>query len=187
MNGGQDEVTIWASQMQPGGLPAICVRTGAPADRWMRRRFATAPAWTYLLLVLGVFIVGVLPFLIVRAAVSVKATGQLPFARSVAVQLQAFSIVGLMSLMSGVILFVAGAVANSGAVSIVGVILFIVGLALLFVVAARWPRALVRKLPDAPNDRVVVLRRVHPNFAEAVRAQQQAAQSAPWPRPTGAV
>jgi protease PrsW len=48
------------------------------------------------------------------------------------------------------------------------------------------PRAEVRKVPRSPNDRVVVLKRVHPNFVAAVLAQQQEAQqqqaAAPaWP------
>jgi membrane-bound ClpP family serine protease len=175
MSGGDAEVTIWASQMRPGGLPAVCVKTGEPADRWIRRSFSTAPRWTYWLLLAGVLVLGVIPFLIVRAVVSVKATGQLPFARGVASRLGTFSIGGLAAFFVGIVLFVAGAAANSGAVSVLGVLLFFLGVVFLIVSGTMGPRAVVRKQDEFPNDRVVVLRRVHPKFAQAVLAQQQAA------------
>ena len=168
-------MTIWASQMRPGGLPAVCVKTGEPADRWMRRSFSTAPRWTYWLLIpAGILLVGVIPYLLVRAMVAVKATGQLPFARAAAFRLRLFSIGGLVVFLVGIVLFIAGASANSGAVSVVGVLLFFLGLVLVVVSGSLGPRAVVRKQPEVPNDRVVVLRRVHPNFAQAVLAQQQA-------------
>jgi membrane-bound ClpP family serine protease len=176
MNGGNVDVTIWASQMRPGGLPAVCVKTGQPADRWVRRSFSTAPRWTYWLLLAGVLVLGVIPYLIVRAVVSVKATGQLPFTRTVASRLVAFTVGGLAALLVGIILFVVGAAANSGAVAVLGVLLFFLGLVLLVASGRMSPRAVVRKQNEFPNDRVVVLRKVHPKFAEAVSAQQRAGQ-----------
>jgi hypothetical protein len=188
MTGGNTEVTIWASQMRPGGLPAICVKSGEPADRWMKRRYATAPRWTLVLLLAGVVLVGVLPYLIVRAIVSVKATGQLPFAAPVANRLRLLSAGGLVVLLAGVVLLVGGLTANSGAVALVGGLLFFLALGLLIAAGAMAPRAEVRIQPGVPNDRVVVLKRVHPNFAQAVLAHQQAAQQqvaqAPWPSTT---
>jgi hypothetical protein len=188
MTGGNAEVTIWASQMRPGGLPAVCVKTGQPADRWMKRRYATAPRWTLVLLLAGVVLVGVLPYLIVRAIVSVKATGQLPFAAPVASRLRIFTIGGLVGLLAGIVLLVGGASANSGAVAILGLLLFVLGLVLVIAAGTMAPRAEVRIQPGVPNDRVVVLKRVHPNFAQAVLAHQQAAQQqvapAPWPATT---
>jgi membrane-bound ClpP family serine protease len=192
MNGGNTEVTIWASQMRPGGLPAICVKTGEPADAWVKRTYATAPQWTYVLLILGVLIVGVLPYIVVRAIVSVRATGQLPFTKATARRLRTSSAVGLVALLAGIVLFIAGLVVNSGVVTLLGVALFIGSLVLLILAGTIPPRAEVRKLPQAPNDRVVVLKRVHPNFAQAVLAWQQAAQQqqqaapapATWPATT---
>jgi hypothetical protein len=189
MSGGNAEVTIWASQMRPGGLPAVCVKTGQPADRWMKRRYATAPRWTLVLLIAGAVLVGVLPYLIVRAIVSVKATGQLPFAGRVASRLRLFSIGGLTAFWVSIVVFLAGVVANSGVVSVLGGLLFALGLGLLIAAGAMAPQAEVRVQPGVPNDRVVVLKRVHPNFAQAVLAQQQAAQQqqtppASWPATT---
>jgi predicted lipid-binding transport protein (Tim44 family) len=189
MERGNTEVTIWASQMRPGGLPAICVKSGEPADRWVKRRYATAPRWTLVLLLAGVVLVGVLPYLIVRAIVSVKATGQLPFAGPVAGRLKLFSIGGLLGLLAGVVLFVGGLTVNSGAAGLAGGLLFFLALGLLIAAAAMAPQAEVRNQPGVPNDRVVVLKRVHPNFAQAVLAQQQAAAQqpaapAPWPATT---
>jgi hypothetical protein len=189
MERGNTEVTIWASQMRPGGLPAICVKSGQPADRWVKRRYATAPRWTLVLLLAGVILVGVLPYLVVRAIVSVKATGQLPFAGPVAGRLKLFSIGGLVGLLAGIVLFVGGASANSGAAAILGLLLFVLGLGLLIAAAAMGPQAVVRIQPGVPSDRLVVLKRVHPDFAQAVLAQQQAAAQqpaapAPWPSTT---
>jgi hypothetical protein len=76
--------------------------------------------------------------------------------------------VGLLAFVVSIILFIAGLVANAGLVAILGVLLFVLGLGLLIAAGMMSPRAEVRKLPQAPTDRVVVLRRVHPNFAEAV-------------------
>lgn len=188
MNGGITEVTIWASQMRPGGLPAICVKTGQPADTWVKRRFATAPQWTYILLALGVVLVGILPYIVVRAIVSVRANGELPFVQAAAARLRIFSLVGLLAFLGSLVVFFGGVIANSGVVALLGAVLFLAGLALLVVAGTMGPRAEVRKVPEAPDDRVVVLRRVHPNFAQAVLAQQQATQqpataAAPsWPQ-----
>jgi hypothetical protein len=180
MNAGNTEVTIWASQMRPGGLPAVCVKTGAPADRWVRRKYSTAPQWTQVLLVLGVLVIGILPYIVVRAIVSVRATGQLPFAGAVATRLRLFSIGGILAFVASVVVFIAGIAANSGAVTVLGVLLFVVAIALLIAAGTISPRAVVSKDPAMPNDRIVVLRRVHPNFAAAVLADQQA--TAPrWP------
>ena len=174
------EVTIWASQMRPGGLPAICVMTGEPTDRWTRVRFQTAPRWTYWLLLAGGLVIGFIPYIVIRTLVSVRATGQLPFTRTVASRRRITALGGLAGVLAGIVLFVVGAAANSGAVAILAVFLFVLGLALLVVLGMMPPRAVVREQPGFPNDRVVVLRRIHPNFASAVLAQQQAAiQHAP--------
>jgi hypothetical protein len=186
MNGGNTEVTIWAGQMRQGGLPAICVKTGQPADTWVRRRFSTAPGWTNVLLVLCVLVLGILLYVVVRAIVSVKATGELPFARAVATRLRIFSSGGLIAVLLSVVGIVGGLAANSGVVTLLGVLLFVAGLVLLIAAGTMTPRAEVRVAPGSPNDRIVVLKRVHPAFAQAVMAQQQAAQqqmaAAPsWP------
>jgi hypothetical protein len=173
MEGEPTEVTIWASLMQPGGLPPICVRTGEPAETWMRVRFQTAPRWTYWLLLLGVFILGFIPYFIVRSLVSVKATGQLPFTGRVAAWRRTVAIVVLLGLLFGIILFTVGAADNSGAVVGLGAVLFVGAVVFAIVFGRRPPRATVREQPGVANDRVVVLRGVHPNFARAVLMQQQ--------------
>jgi hypothetical protein len=186
MSGRNMEVTIWASQMRPGGLPAVCVMTGEPTDRWTQVRFQTAPRWTYWVLVAGVLVVGFIPYFVIRMLVSVRAAGQLPFTQTMVSRRKITSIGGLVGLLGGIILFVVGAGTNSGAVAILGGLLFVLGLVLLVVLGTMSPRAVVRKQPGFPNDRVVVLRRVHPDFASAVVAQQQAAiQHAPSQSPAG--
>jgi hypothetical protein len=173
-------VTIWASQMRPGGLPAVCVETGAPADRWVRKRYSTAPRWTYLLLLLAILVLGVLAYFVARALVSVRASGQLPFARAVARRMRALSASGLLTFVGSLVVFVTGLAVNSGAVAVVGLLLFLVAVALLVAAGTIGPAAEVRRHPGVPNDRVVVLRRVHPDFAAAVLADQQGAPRS-WP------
>jgi hypothetical protein len=168
------EVTIWASQMQSGGLPAICAKTGEPADRWTRLTFRTPPAWANALLVAGVVLggVGLVVALLVRNAVSPRATGRLPFTSSIATRIRVCSIGGTIALLAGLVLVLVGALAGSGTLAAVGGVLFVVGLVLLIVLGRTLPRAVVRKDPGTPNDRVVVLRRVHPQFVQGVLAQQ---------------
>jgi len=174
VSGGNAEVTIWASQMRPGGLPAICVETGVPADRWVRKRYATAPSWTFLLLLLAILVLGVLAYFVVRALVSVRASGQLPFTRAVAHRMRALSTGGLVTFLVSLVVFVTGLAGNSGVVAVAGLVLFLVAVALLVEAGTFGPAAEVHRHPGVPSDRVVVLRRVHPDFAAAVLAGQQA-------------
>lgn len=172
-----NEVTIWASQLRRGGLPAVCVKTGQPADDWMWVSFRTTPPWTRLLL-----FIGLLPYLIARVTTGVQASGHLPTVKSVAWRRMACLIGGPVAVVIGVMVIALGSAFNSGATLAAGALLFVAGIGLLIGFRVLSPWAVVRKPQGYPHDRVVVLRRVHPNFVRAVQWQQQAAIQQPGGR-----
>lgn len=61
-----------------GDLPAVCVRTGRPADSRVRIRTRTLPTWTLVLLLFGV-----LPFLVAVTFAGEEVMGQVPVRRAV--------------------------------------------------------------------------------------------------------
>ncbi len=77
------KVQVWASQLWANDFPPVCAMTGRPAETWKKFKFATAPDWTYALLILiclgGL---GFIAFAIVVALVSQRASGYLPLTRS---------------------------------------------------------------------------------------------------------
>lgn len=69
-------VSRWS--LQQGDLPAVCVKTGEPADGTVSVRFSSLPSWTFLLLLAGIF-----PFLIALVFANEQIVAQVPIRQPV--------------------------------------------------------------------------------------------------------
>lgn len=71
-------VRLPREKVESGALPAVCVKTGEPADQTIRATFSWLPPWTYLLLLAGIF-----PFLLALLFANEKIKARLPVRTSV--------------------------------------------------------------------------------------------------------
>jgi hypothetical protein len=185
---------IWSTDLQLGHLPAVCVKTGQPADASVKFRFVTLPRWAYALLLLLCTGVGFLVIAIIMRLVSRTASGRLPYHSSVAGRIRAWrwTVVGLFV---GIPVLLIAALASLQGDTTVAALVWLLFLAdLLGTIAVRYlvlprlgPNAFVHESPYAQG-RWVELRRVHPTFAAAVAemyaARWAASQQLP-PAPQG--
>lgn len=151
-----------------GALPAVCVTTGAPAEGWYTDRFESRVGAQWLLL-----LVGLLPFLVVRALTRKTAKGRVPVSREAFAAMTAAGrrrtrwLVGLG--LGGVVAAGSGlaVVAGDRAEGPVGPSLLVLGVVLLVAAGAVGARRTVPGHVEA-SGRWVVLEDVHPAFAAAV-------------------
>ena len=61
------------SDLEMGALPPVCAKTGVPTDGSTKIRFSSAPTWTWILLLFGIF-----PFLIAQYFATVHVEGIVP-------------------------------------------------------------------------------------------------------------
>ena len=91
------------SDLERGALPQVCAKTGVPTDGSTKIRFSSAPTWTWILLLFGIF-----PFLIAQYFATVRVEAIVPMSdvaqRRVAVFNRLF--IGLVAL--GVVVIVIG-------------------------------------------------------------------------------
>ena len=183
-----DRIQIWASQLAANDFPPVCAVTGRPAELWRKYNFRTPPAWVYALLLLIVIgLIGLILFGVVEYAVSEKASGHLPFTRAAQNRLRLIMAGIAILLPVSFILFFAGLIVGSNTdttSTTVGPLLVIAGLIVFgaFLVGALtrglWgPTAKVYPVQPGYYDKIVELRRVHPNFVAAIQ-QQHAARAA---------
>jgi hypothetical protein len=66
-------VAVSRQRFRSGSFPAICAKTGAPADGLVAVTATSNPGWTWILLLFGV-----IPFLIARAFARVRVRGSVP-------------------------------------------------------------------------------------------------------------
>ena len=153
--------------------------TGAPAETWRKFRFATPPAWAYVLLLLmctgvGLLIIGVLIW-----AVSFRATGYLPLTRASRRKLLIVNWLPVALIALSVVLWVWALVVGfnsndqTGTVAvgllILGLLSGFAGLAGRLVVRRLvGPQAKVMERRPGQYDRLVELRHLHPAFVIAV-------------------
>jgi hypothetical protein len=182
---------IWSTDLKLGHLPAVCVKTGRPADASVKFRFTTLPTWAnalYLLLLTGV---GLLIVFIIMRLVSRVESGSLPYARAAANRIRLWRWVRV-ALFIGIPVLLIGAVVSLAGDTTVAALVWSAFLA-DFIAAIVFPYAVLNRMGpngyvnDSPygNGRWVELRRVHPAFAAAVAemyAWRWAAvqQAAPW-------
>lgn len=182
---------IWSTDLKLGHLPAVCVKTGQPAEASVKFRFTTLPSWAkalYLLLLTGV---GLLIVFIIMRLVSRIESGNLPYARAAANRIRLWRWVRVATIIGIPVLLIAAIVSLGGDTTIAALVwsAFLADL----IAAIVFPYAVLNRLGpnghvhDSPygNGRWVELRRVHPTFAAAVAhmyASRWAAvqQPAPW-------
>lgn len=156
--------------------------TGRPAEVWRKFNFSTPPAWAYAFLALIVFGgVGIIAYAVVVSAVSQKASGHLPLTRSAQNRLRTYlwTVVALlplsfMVLIGGLVIASSEDATAHGigiAVVLIGALMFVVFVAGALLRSWFGPGATVNAPSPGQNDKVVELRRVHPNFAAAVAHQ----------------
>ena len=66
-------IAVRRDAFEQGTFPAVCCKTGQPADGFERWEFSNTPAWTWILLLFGIF-----PFLIATAFATERFAGLLP-------------------------------------------------------------------------------------------------------------
>ena len=180
-----DRVLIWASQLAANSFPPICAMTGLPAETWRRFRFATPPAWAYVLLVLAcIGGIGIIPYAIVTVAIAHRASGYLPLTRASRRLVNLAFWVPLALLGLWLVFWFAAAVIGllSGDKTLqtiawllfwLGVLALVAGLAgRLVVTRLVGPRAKVAEQLPGQRDKLVELRNVHPAFVAAIQQMQ---------------
>jgi hypothetical protein len=192
----QDRVQIWAAQLAANDFPPVCAMTGAPAETWRKFRFATPPAWAYVLLLLLCTGVGLLIIAVLMWAVSFRASGYLPLTRASRRKLALATWIPIGLIVLTVVLWIAAAIVGlgsndpnastiAGGLLVVGLLTFLAGVAGRLVISRiAGPRARVMERRPGQYDQIVELRNVHPAFVMAVnqmhsaRAAYQAGQRA---------
>jgi hypothetical protein len=91
------------SDLERGTLPPVCAKTGVPTDGYTKIRFSSAPAWTWILLLFGIF-----PFLIAQYFATVHVEGIVPMSDVAQRRVMVFNrlFIGLVAL--GAIVMVVG-------------------------------------------------------------------------------
>ncbi len=181
------KVQVWASQLWANDFPPVCAMTGRPAETWKKFKFATAPDWTYALLILVCLGgLGFIAFAIVVALVSQRAGGYLPLTRSSSRTVTLAFWIPLVLLIawpvSWLIAAIFGFSSNDPTASTIagvsfwlGVLFLVAGLiGRLVVTPLISPRAKVMEVAPGQTDRIVELRNVHPLFVAEVLQRQQA-------------
>jgi hypothetical protein len=161
----RDSVTVWASDLYHDWLPPVCWRTGKEADGRLPVTFERVSISFPLVLVFGVLTLPLVRWLGARTRV----TGVLPMNSEALRELRAarrapYALAGMFC-----VLFVLALILTSFPLLVAGVV-FVVGALVLGAALDR--RLMVRGrvfTADGVPDRFVVLRNVHPLFAEAVR------------------
>ena len=153
--------------LERGDLPFVCAKTGVPCDGLVKDRLRVVPAW-----VAALVWVAVVPFLILRLYWSKRVEAKLPIAPA--------RVQRIRSLVRGAwIAMVVGAAGLASAVfgaGAVGALALLVGIVSYIAIVAAgdllWVGAVASRRPD-----VVILTRVHPDFAFAVSEQYTALAS----------
>jgi hypothetical protein len=179
---------IWSTDLKLGHLPAVCVKTGQPADASVKFRFVTLPPWAnalYLLLLTGV---GLLIVFIIMRLVSRTESGRLPYVRAAANRIRLWRWLRVATIVGIPVLLIAAIVSLGGDTTIAALVwsAFLADLIAAMVIQYL---VLRRLSPDGyvhdsayGNGRWVELRRAHPAFAAAV-AEMYASRWAAAQRP----
>jgi len=122
------DVVVHSNELVPGLLPAVCVKTGEPAELTRKANFRYTPLWVWLLLPFGVLIA-----LIVAEACSTRVRVDFPVSRQVVRdhRRRIWVAVGTMIAAPIALLFAAGAL-HQPAIAWLALVAFVVGLVLAF-------------------------------------------------------
>jgi hypothetical protein len=150
--------------VESGALPAVCARSGRPADRFLAVTARARAGWTWWLLPLGV-----LPFLAARHFAT-RITVLIPISRQAAQRVERLRLAGLLALLLAMASAMAAAVSDRRAPLLVALGLLVTAAGFMAMEAT----SLVRAQLD-PSARGVLLTGVHPAFRDAVDRRQRAA------------
>jgi hypothetical protein len=154
-------VEVERLRLQAGDLPPICLKTGGPADGTVCVEFATLPAWTYLLLLAGVF-----PFLIAVVFANERIVARVPLHRPVLHRYHDLTTRARLTFGVAVVCGVAAVVSGLSWLWWLAVPAGIAGVAVLLQRETAWVR--VRPIVGTS---LVALDGVHADFATAVVRQ----------------
>jgi hypothetical protein len=158
---------VRVDDLERGDLPAVCAKTGVACVGLVRDTLRVVPAW-----VAALIYAGAVPFLILRLYLARKVEAKLPIAPARVERIRGLVKAAWVAMALGAA-GLAAAVFGAGAV---GVLALIVGalayLGIMLVGDLLWVGAIATKRTD-----VVILTRVHPDFARAVQEQYEARAS----------
>jgi hypothetical protein len=122
-------VNARVADLEAGTLPPVCVKTGIPTDGYTKIRFSSAPTWTWILLLFGIF-----PFLIAQYFATVHVEGIVPMSDVAQRRVTVFNrlFIGLVAL--GAVVIVVGwwALDTEAAVILVGLAIMIAAAFVMF-------------------------------------------------------
>jgi hypothetical protein len=150
---------VRVDDLERGNLPAVCAKTGVPCDGLVRDSLRVVPAW-----VAALVYAGVVPFLILRLYFSRRVEAKLPIAPARVERIRKL----VRGAWIALVLAAAGLASAIFGAGVVGAVALFVGLVayvgIVFIGDLLWVGAIARSDPD-----VVILTRVHPEFARALR------------------
>jgi hypothetical protein len=156
---------VRVDDLERGDLPAVCAKTGVPCDGLVRDTLRVVPAW-----VAALVYAGVVPFLILRLYLSRRVEAKLPIAPARVQRIRSL----VRAAWIAIVVAAAGLASAIFGAGVVGVLALLVGvvayLGIVFAGDLLWVGAIASRRSD-----VVILTRVHPEFARALRAQYDAA------------
>src|SRR5436190_9986357 len=155
---------VRVDDLERGDLPAVCAKTGVECDGLVRDSLRVVPAWV------AALVYTVVPFLILRLYFSRRVEAKLPIAPARVQRIRTLVRAAWIAMVIGA----AGLASSIFGAGVVGVPTLLVGIVayigIVFVGDLLWVGAIASKRAD-----VVILTRVHPEFARAVRAQYDSA------------
>lgn len=156
-----DAMKTWISleDLQTGDLPDVCVVTGEDADGLVDFTFRFLPAWTWLLLLFGVF-----PFLIATMFATQAILGEVPVRAEILERYHRRRRAGLIAASAGIVMLATALIAWQEWLAATGTLALFVG-----IVASR---GFIGGRPDKAGVWVNVSR-VHPKFVQALEARGQ--------------
>jgi uncharacterized membrane protein len=118
-------VAARAADLEAGTLPPVCAKTGERTDGQVKIQFSSAPTWTWILLLFGIF-----PFFIAQFFATVRVDGLLPMSEVAQERVNRFNkvFVGLVAL--GCVAIVIGFATETHFV-LVGLVLLVVAVFML--------------------------------------------------------
>ena len=156
---------VRVDDLERGDLPAVCAKTGVPCDGLVRDSLRVVPPW-----VAALVYAFVVPFLILRLYFSRRVEAKIPIAPA-RVELIRRLVRGAWIAIVIAAAGLASAIFGAGAVGVLALLVGVVAyLAIVFVGDLLWVGAVTSKRSD-----VVILTRVHPEFARALREQYESA------------
>lgn len=152
------EAAARVEDLEEGRLPAVCVKTGGPCDVPVKDTLRVVPRWVSALAVLAV-----VPYFVARAYTSRRIEAKLPVAPARLERIRTL----VRGAWVALVLALAGLSASLFGAGAVGVFALVAGLFAYLAIVYAGDQMWVGARPSKRDD-VVILTRVHPDFARAV-------------------